>query len=304
MHRNSKIFLSYSYSDRDEILDKFINDLDKLPNISLWLAEMELTNGDPVFRDISKAISDCDYFIRIASYRKSNWLDNEMQLAYAEELKNQNLKIITIAFNHYIGNEIINGIGKRGIVIYFGGDYDRGFTELLKYISINSSDNLVSFSLDTSIDKHTIIDISSRINDKLILYFSNNPDKMKVMDRRLFEEFIAEIFYGFGFKVELTQQTRDGGRDIIAIKKEETELKYLIECKRPDPGNIIGVKPVRELFGVKQDEKATKAILATTSFFSKDAIMFFERNKWELESKDFNGIMKWIEDYKRKKNIA
>lgn len=68
-------------------------------------------------------------------------------------------------------------------------------------------------------------------------------------------------------------------RDIIAIKKLGTELKYLIECKRPDPGNVVGIKPVRELFGVKQDEKASKAILVTTSCFSPDAIQFVERNK-------------------------
>lgn len=282
-------------------MDSFIQDLKKISNISLWLAEEQIVSGQLVFQSIAKAISECDYFIRIASFRKSNWIDNEMQIAYAEELKNQNLKIITIVFenvNPYLN--LIRGV-EREIVIYFSRDYDAGFSELLKYISVNSSDSIASFSLDVSIDKHTIIDISSRVNDELMSYFSNNPEKMKVMDRRLFEEFIAEIFYGFGFKVELTQKTKDGGRDIIAIKNEEAELKYLIECKRPDPGNIIGIKPVRELFGVKKDENATKAILATTSFFSKDAIMFFERNKWELEPKDFNGIMKWLEDYKRKK---
>ena len=35
--------------------------------------------------------------------------------------------------------------------------------------------------------------------------------------------------------------------------------------------------------GVKADEKATKAILATTTYYSKDARLFEERNKWELE---------------------
>ena len=165
-------------------------------------------------------------------------------------------------------------------------------------------DSIANFSLDIPIGKRTIVDISSSANDKLIAYFIQNPHRMKTMDRRLFEELIAEIFDGFGFSVELTQLTRDGGRDIIAIKNAEANLKYLIECKRPDPGTIIGIKPVRELFGVKSDEKATKAILATTSYFSNDATLFFERNKWELEPKDFDGIMQWLEEYKRKKNIA
>ena len=124
------------------------------------------------------------------------------------------------------------------------------------------------------------------------------------MNRRLFEELIAELFNGFGFDVELTKKTRDGGRDIVAIKSSEVNLKYLIECKRPDPENVVGIRPVRELFGVKQDEKASKAILATTTYFSPDALQFFERNKWELESKDFEGINNWIADYLKIKNIA
>jgi len=297
MRRKSKIFLSYSYSDKGGVLDKFIRDLEQSNSLSVWTAEQQLTAGSRIVETIHKAISDSDYFIQIASFQKSKWLNNEMQIAYSEELKNQNLKIITVILNDLGTSERILGIGSRGIVLNFGSNYQGGFKSLMDYINLNSSDNLANFSLDTSINKQTIIGISSRVNDKLIAHFSNHPEKLKVIDRRLFEEVIAELFYGFGFDIELTQQTRDGGRDIIAIKNDETQLKYLIECKRPDPGNVVGIRPVRELFGVKQDEKATKAILATTTYFSKDALMFFERNKWELESKDFNDIMKWIHDY-------
>lgn len=148
-----------------------------------------------------------------------------------------------------------------------------------------------------------IIKISSKVNDKLVDHLSKNPKELKTIDRRLFEELIAELFDGFGFDVELTQKTRDGGVDIIAIKNDQVKMKYLIECKRPDPDNPVGIKPVRELFGVKNDNKATKAILATTTYFSKEALMFFEKNKWELEPKDFSGILEWIEDYKRFKKI-
>lgn len=172
----------------------------------------------------------------------------------------------------------------------------------LEYLVIGKK--IVTFSLEDKIGKQSIISISSRVNDRMIMYFSKYPNELKTMNRRLFEEFIAELFDGFGFDIELTKRTRDNGRDIIAIKNVETEIKYLIECKRPDPGNPIRIRPVRELFGVKQDEKATKAILATTSYFTKDAILFSERNKWELELKDFSGVVKWIEEYRRIKEIT
>ena len=116
------------------------------------------------------------------------------------------------------------------------------------------------------------------------------------MSRRMFEEMTAELFYGFGFSVELTQQTRDGGRDVVAIKNAESNLKYLIECKRPDPEKAIGIKPVRELFGVKADEGASKAILVTTTSFTSDAKAFSERHKWELELKEYKDLLRWLED--------
>jgi len=109
---------------------------------------------------------------------------------------------------------------------------------------------------------------------------------------------VAFLFDNFGYEVELTGKTRDGGRDIIALQKKEVLTKYLIECKRPDPGNKIGIRPVRELYGVKVDEGASKAILATTSYFTKDANLFMERHKWELEPRDFDGVMDWIEHYR------
>jgi restriction system protein len=122
-----------------------------------------------------------------------------------------------------------------------------------------------------------------------------------VIGHRRFEELVAELFSGFGYDVELTAQTRDGGRDVIAIGGTEVQSKYLIECKRPEPGGVVGIRPVRELYGVKEDEGATKAILATTAYFSYDAMLFFERHRWELEPRDFDGLMEWVTLYLNRK---
>lgn len=134
--------------------------------------------------------------------------------------------------------------------------------------------------------------------DELMKKLQNNPDKLKTINRRVFEELIAEIFYGFGYDVELTKQTRDGGKDIIAIKKiDSINTRLLIECKRPEPCNKIRVAAVRELLGVSSDDPATKAILVTTTSFSKDARYFLDRHKWVLEGKEYDDIVRWINDY-------
>jgi hypothetical protein len=155
------------------------------------------------------------------------------------------------------------------------------------------------FDIERKIDGKTIIECSGLIGQKFAEFFHKYPDELKIMDRRKFEELVAELFGGFGYDVELTKQTRDGGRDIIAVKREEVQVKYLIECKRPDPGGYVGVRPVRELLGVRQDEGATKAILATTAYFSKDAKLLFERHPWILELKEYDDLKRWIDLYMR-----
>lgn len=159
----------------------------------------------------------------------------------------------------------------------------------------------ITFDLETSSsNSSSIIVVSSLFDSKLVQYFQNNPEAMKTMDRRNFEELVAEIFYGFGYEVELTQRTRDGGKDIIAIgKTNEIRSKYLIECKRPNPENHVGVGVVRELMGVKADEKATLAIAVTTTHFSNDAHAFQKRNQWELDLKEYNDLVNWLNNYKK-----
>jgi restriction endonuclease Mrr len=52
-------------------------------------------------------------------------------------------------------------------------------------------------------------------------------------------------------------------------------------------------RTVRGLYGVKTADKATKAILVTTSTFTKDAIEFVMPLKLEMELKDYHDITKW-----------
>lgn len=165
-----------------------------------------------------------------------------------------------------------------------------------------------AFALISQFDLHeqhngsSILQISSFVNDRMIEYFLKNPSHLRSMKSRDFEELIAELFDGFGFDVELTQSTRDGGRDIVAIGNQHIAAsKYLIECKRYAESNRVGIQPVRSLYGVVNDEHATKGILVTTSSFTRPAEEFIERNKWVLEGRAFDGIVNWLREYQRLK---
>jgi hypothetical protein len=45
---------------------------------------------------------------------------------------------------------------------------------------------------------------------------------------------------------------------------------------------------------VKNDKKATKGIIATTSYLTSDAQEFINDHYWELEGKDHDGIVSWV----------
>ncbi len=156
-----------------------------------------------------------------------------------------------------------------------------------------------TFDPDLAINGRTILDVSLAINDQLMSYFQRQPERLYDLEPRLFEELIAELFVGFGYRVELTSRTRDGGRDVVAIKSSPANVKYLIECKRWSRDRTVGVGVVRQLYGVVEAERATKGILATTSWLTRDARRFLRPIEFRLEARDFDGLIDWLDEYQK-----
>ena len=138
------------------------------------------------------------------------------------------------------------------------------------------------------------------VNDELIRYLAQHPEKLREIDPRKFEELVADIFRDKGFEVTLTPRTRDGGRDIQAVHKSSLgSILYLVECKRYNSAHKVGVELVRALYGVKLRERATAGVLVTTSSFTKDALDFASPLKYELSLQDFKSLQSWLKEYGR-----
>lgn len=136
------------------------------------------------------------------------------------------------------------------------------------------------------------------IDEAVKKFFKKYPEKMYDINPRKFEELIASILNDFGFEIELTKATRDGGRDIIArIKNSVTSFLTYVECKRYAPDNKIGVELIRSVTGVLYLDKPAKSIIVTTGFFTKDAKEVAKKIENQLELKDFNDIKHWLERY-------
>ena len=180
--------------------------------------------------------------------------------------------------------------------------YQQSYTYWLKQFYINGS-----ISGDDSTLNQSVSILLNKIH--------TSPKILKSIptsDWRIFEEIVAEIYNGFGYEVVLTKKTKDGGKDVIALQRNEEGInkKIFIECKHWK--DTIDVKPVRELLGVGVVEDGlTGVILATTSTFTEDAKEFKDKidatnlqvirndiiTKLDFDLKDYNDILNWIGDY-------
>ena len=144
-------------------------------------------------------------------------------------------------------------------------------------------------------DSVHLIQVKEKVDEELMRYFKQNPRHLYEIDPVLFERIIGNIFERLGFEVSYTGRTRDGGIDFFALDKNKNfRHKYIVQCKRYRSDRKISVEYIRELYGIKNVIPATKAILATTSFFTADAIKLGNQLVWDLDLKDYNDIVDWI----------
>ena len=128
-----------------------------------------------------------------------------------------------------------------------------------------------------------------------------NDFKNENISPREFEEIIERVFQDEGFETTLTQQTRDGGRDIIATKFEMGKpVVFYIECKRYGRQNSVGVSIVRSLYGVQSADRINKAILVTTGHVTRGVRKFVEDQNTLMSVIDIEEIHELIRRSARK----
>ena len=112
------------------------------------------------------------------------------------------------------------------------------------------------------------------------------------MTPREFEYFVGSVFETVGYDVQVTQATRDGGCDIIATKNDGlVPYMILIECKHYHRNHKVDVGLVRGLYGVQSDRKANKAVLVTSSSFTKDARQFANNQNTLITLLDIDDLL-------------
>jgi restriction system protein len=92
-----------------------------------------------------------------------------------------------------------------------------------------------------------------------------------------FEHLVRQLFEAMGMKSWTTQASKDDGVDAVAVNEDPVFGGLcVIQAKRYR--SAVGVEAVRALAGVMEDKHATKGIMVTTSWVTKDGHAFSDRH--------------------------
>jgi restriction system protein len=71
-------------------------------------------------------------------------------------------------------------------------------------------------------------------------------------------------------------------------------MDSFVKCKRQSKRNRVGVRSVRELYGVVCARNATGGIVITTSFFTSPAIEFQSTVPNRMALQDNSDVLRWL----------
>jgi hypothetical protein len=135
------------------------------------------------------------------------------------------------------------------------------------------------------------------VDDGLIDDLAQDPQRLYQLTPRRFEELCAELFARAGYQhVRLTPASTDGGVDLFAARDDLSGTSlYIVQCKLFRPPHRVGRPDLQKLYGVLHDTRATKAIVATTSWFTAPAVAWQADKPNQLGLADFDAIAAWLE---------
>ncbi|QDT65804.1 restriction endonuclease [Calycomorphotria hydatis] len=188
-----------------------------------------------------------------------------------------------------------------GIVADYLGDADQILEFFVRHSAPEETESILTAEeliFDRTASKILRVSLEE-INDELITYLAKHPHKMRDMPSRSFEELVAAMFRNQGYDVTLTPCTRDGGMDVIAVQRSGIgKAMIIVECKRYSEDHKVGVEVVRGLYGVLEKEKATRGVVVTTSYFTRDAKQFCDELPYRMGLADFEKLSSQLNVWK------
>jgi hypothetical protein len=128
-------------------------------------------------------------------------------------------------------------------------------------------------------------------SDDLIAHLADHPELMYELHPRRFEHLVAELYRRRGFEATLTPSSGDEGVDVYVVRRDDLGTSLtVVQAKRYAPDRKIGAGVVRELVGTLDLQRASSAVLITTSFFEPGARRVEEQLRYRLALRDYLGL--------------
>ncbi len=282
-----KIFISYNYKDNAKV-NLLKGQLANSSEIDVTFASESTVSSEKIKKSINNQIDKSSMMLVMLGDQWSSWQEYELKAAI-----NKGVPVVGILSNK--ANKIESTIwSTEGIPIV-----NWSWAEISKILS--GKTHTVEYKApDVKKFESPIIQIDfSKISEELTAYLLKKPDVMHSISPRKFEELVAYIMEKHGYEVTLTQQSRDGGIDIFAIKNDGFgNILTIVDCKKYSATNPVGIAAVRGMYGTLQIESASHGIIATTSRFTPDAYSLAQEYKYQLSLKDHADILHWIQETK------
>jgi restriction system protein len=126
-----------------------------------------------------------------------------------------------------------------------------------------------------------------------------SSELIKSLEWKRFEELCAGVFLAKGYDAQVTELGADGGIDIHLFKPGTEKPLGIIQCKAWN-SRRVGVKPVRELYGVMAAEETPLGIFIASGDFTDDARSFAKGKHIKLlTGRDLLGMIKELPEEKQ-----
>lgn len=282
-----KIFISYNYKDNANV-NLLKGQLANSSEIDVTFVSESTINSEKIKKSINDQIDRSSMMLVMLGDQWSSWQEYELKTAI-----NKGVPVVGILSNK--ANKIESTIwSTEGVPIV-----NWSWAEISKILS--GETHTVEYKApDVKKFESPIIQIDfSKISEELTAYLLKKPAAMHSISPRKFEELVAYIMEKHGYEVTLTQQSKDGGIDIFAIKNDGFgNILTIVDCKKYSVTNPVGIAAVRGMYGTLQIESASHGIIATTSRFTADAYNLAQEYRYQLSLKEHADILKWIQHTK------
>lgn len=147
----------------------------------------------------------------------------------------------------------------------------------------------IKFGRTSSVEKiEPVFEVAETVPHQVTAW---GPDVFAAIEWRRFEAVCEALFAQAGFATTSQSHGADGGVDIWLYSKNAQGPAAIVQCKHWN-NKAVGVRELREFFGVMASHKLTRGTYATTSTFTQDALLFAKANG--INAMDGSRLLKQI----------